>query len=65
MNELDQKITILQIQEYANQFNEETYSQDSGIGQSILDRILELQEIIALEQSKLDSALALLTALGE
>lgn len=65
MNELDQKITILQIQEYANQFNEETYSQDSGIGQSILDRILELQEIIAQEQSKLDSALALLTALGE
>lgn len=65
MNELEQKIIIMQLQNYANQFNEETYSQDSGIGQSVLDRILELQNMIAEEQEKLDSALALLKSLGE
>ena len=65
MTELDQQIAILQIQEYANSFNEEEYSKDSGIGQSFLDRILELENVIKDEQMRLDDALSILTALGE
>jgi len=65
MTELDQQILILQLKNYADKFDETTYSADNGLAQSALNRILELQNVIYHEQERLTSAMALLDALGE